>query len=71
MLHNIRTKVLLGSFALALTMPAWAFLWTYTDNACGNFYWAVPDVQAYHAWKTAKLVASYIDSGDTPPICMQ
>lgn len=71
MLSRIRLTMLLGSFALILTTPAWAFLWTYSDNACANVYWTVPNVQAYHAWKQAGLVDSYIDAADVPPVCRQ
>ena len=71
MLRNIRMKILLGSLALVLTTPVWGKLWTYEDDACSEFYWTVPNVEAYHAWKKEGLVASYIDSKIEPPICKQ
>lgn len=71
MLRRMRMRILLGTFALAMTAPAWALLYTYTDAACANYYWTAPNVAAYHAWKQAGLVQSYIIHGEVPPICRQ
>lgn len=71
MLRTIRMKTLLGFIACVLATPTWAFLWTYSDNACANYYWTAPNVQAYQAWKQAGLVDSYINAAESPPICRQ